>query len=188
MNPIEILFFTIVLIFAAIGVVRGFLRELGATLIILVAIYIVADLLDSRRLLATGVRAVNTAYPNPIAGGLDRALSSETILFLLYTTIIIAVTFMSYQGDTLDFKGKNPPGLSGAFMGGLVGAINGYLVGGTIWAYMDKFGYPTKELGLIRPDLLSSFAKMLISYLPIPMLEPLLLPLVLILILLRVLK
>ena len=39
MTPVETLWITLVLIFAVVGVVRGFLKELGVTLVLIVTLF-----------------------------------------------------------------------------------------------------------------------------------------------------
>jgi hypothetical protein len=53
----------------------------------------------------------------------------------------------------------------GTILSLLVGAINGYLISGSLWYYQDIYGYPLSSLGWISPEL-SPIAVELVRYLP----------------------
>ena len=42
------------------------------------------------------------------------------------------------------FSIKDPSGIAGAVLGGIVGALNGYFIGGTVWYYLDELDYPVQ--------------------------------------------
>jgi len=48
----------------------------------------------------------------------------------------------TYQGKTFDFSNKPILGCLGLLTGFAVGALNGYLIAGTLWYYADLYGYP----------------------------------------------
>lgn len=124
MGPIEILFVTVIFLFGAIGIVRGYTRELGVTTMLLMTLFVITF--------------VDTRLGEQISALLENAGLSEsnvTSLFSLVACIIlILVTFMSYQGITLTFPGSGGNWL----LGWLVGLINGYLFAGSIWYYLAK--------------------------------------------------
>jgi hypothetical protein len=72
-------------------------------------------------------------------------------------------------------------------MNAINGAVNGYLISGTIWYYLDRFDYPIRFLGLFSPPL-TNLAQALLPFLPLPTLEPYLLLFVAFLILVRVFR
>jgi hypothetical protein len=155
--PIEILFGVLVFVFALIGLVRGFLRELGVTLPLMFLLYFLTRF---EPLLTTGLaRAMNIG---------QRVVTMRTeneLKAWIYLFIIIGSTFVAYEGETLAFAGQPLRGAQGFIMGLLTGTLNGYLVAGTIWFYLDRFGYPIGLLGL-RPEL-SPVAQGMIRFLPI---------------------
>jgi hypothetical protein len=63
-------------------------------------------------------------------------------LFLLFSAIMIGATYVAYQGETLSYEGNNPKGIVGALLGFLIGAVNGYLLFGTVWWLMNFYQYP----------------------------------------------
>lgn len=62
--------------------------------------------------------------------------------FFIQAAIFIVIVFFAYQNRT--FIGSNDPdgSIQNAMLGGLVGAFNGYLIGGTLWYLMDINEYP----------------------------------------------
>ncbi|MCS6827183.1 MAG: hypothetical protein NZ553_11260 [Caldilinea sp.] len=153
MGPIEILFCTVVVIFAFIGSVRGAHRELGNSIILM---YVVAILrfADERGWIERSVQVI-------------RIVDVETerindVAFLLVVIVFTAVVIVSYQGLTFDFSTKALVGVSGFLAGLGVGALNGYLIAGTYWYYADRYGYPFNLLtGPLTP-----VGQILLGYLP----------------------
>jgi hypothetical protein len=156
---IEILFSIIVFIFALIGLVRGFLRELGVTTMVMFVLFFLSQF---EPFLDTGLVKV-MAFA---ARGGDVALTKELFKCWFFTLLIIGVAFISYEGETLSFAGEPPRGSQGIVLGLLTGALNGYLIAGSIWFYMDKFGYPIKFLGFAKEEL-SAVAIAIVPFLPI---------------------
>jgi hypothetical protein len=133
MGPIEILFYTIVVIFAVIGLVRGAHRELGNSIIFM---YMVAlfGLASQQGWFRRAVEVASIFGSNPAQ--LDEAT------FILIVTIFTTVVVVTYQGVTFDFSAKRITGFFGVLAGLAVGALNGYLIAGTFWHYANVFGYP----------------------------------------------
>lgn len=153
MGPIEVYFITLMLVFGVIGLVRGFLRELGVTITLLLAMYLLADFgdlifgLSNRVLHFQGTPREDLAKLNVVL------------------VIMIFTTFISYEGETLAFAGSSPGGALGRALNFGIGLFNGYLLWGTIWYYLDTLNYPVRKLDLFKPPL-SSFAKTFIQFLP----------------------
>lgn len=158
MAPIEVVFGIIVLIFACIGLGRGFLKELGTTTVMMVLLFFLSRFdpyLD--RGMTRGIAALSSS-----ATGQDVLL----VKCLLLVFVVAGAAFTSYHGETLAFGGVPPRGVQGVALGLLTGSLNGYLIGGSIWYFMDKFGYPIGVLGF-SPELLSATARRVIEYLPL---------------------
>ena len=165
MAPIEVFFGAIVLIFALIGLVRGFLRELGVTTVMMFLLFFLSRFEPQ---LDKGMVKVMSANLLPTA---DKDLS-QCVLFLF---VIVAAAFVSYQGETLTFGGQPPRGGQAVLLGLVTGLLNGYLIAGAIWFYMHKFGYPIAFMGFSAARL-SGFAQGLVDYLPLTFLgQPVLL-------------
>lgn len=133
MGPIELVFLTLFVIFGIIGVIRGYGRELGVTTILLLALFVLEFLSES--------------YPAPlnrvlqIFAGADPARVADARA-LLYCAILIIVTFMSFEGETLSFPGKR----GHLFFDLGSGLLNGYLFAGSLWYYLDTAGWPLLKL------------------------------------------
>lgn len=160
MVPIEAFFGILVFMFAMIGIVRGFLRELGVTLVMVFLLFL-----------------LNQFEPQ-LDGGLGKVFSisrrvlpvsnQNTLSCWLFMFVISAMAFVSYHGETLTYSGNAPKGVSGVYLGLLTGACNGYLIAGSIWYYMDKFNYTCTFFFCDKE--LSSLAKTLVDFLPINLL------------------
>jgi hypothetical protein len=144
MSPIEILFLTIGGIVALVGLARGYSKELGNTIIFLVAIFIL-DFLEERvePIVEQGVSAFfATTCPCP-----DFLLVRQ-ILSATFIVVFVIIVFASYAGRTFDYGGSRAPPPLGFFFDLGIGLLNGYLVAGTIWYYLDKYKYPFGEVNL----------------------------------------
>ena len=154
MGPIEGLYLAIAVIFGFIGVVRGYQRELGNTIVIMYVIAAVGFLDD---------QVLNKLFEQ-LGGsifGIDETVLNQ-FLFLCYTLVFVVVVFWTYQGKTFDFGGQPAKGCLGPILSFVVGLINGYLVAGTLWYYADKFDYP---FALFQLPLTAVGAQM-VNYLP----------------------
>ncbi len=165
MAPIEVFFGAIVLIFALIGLARGFLRELGVTTVLMFLLFFLSRFEPQ---LDKGMVRIMGANLLP-AGDKDLW---QCVLFVF---VIAAAAFVSYQGETLSFGGQAPRGGQAVLLGLVTGLLNGYLIAGSIWFYMHKFGYPIAFMGFSGATL-SGFAQGLVDYLPLTFLgQPVLL-------------
>ena len=129
MGPIEILFLVLIGLFGAIGVVRGYQRELGVTTMLLLALFIIEFFMA-------------TTLGDRVTGVLSNAGVSETqidtIVDLTACVVLLLVTFISYQGLGLVYPGSG----RNNFLSLLIGLLNGYLLAGSIWWYLQNAGWP----------------------------------------------
>jgi hypothetical protein len=109
---------------------------------------------------------------NPILNSVWRLVFSaedqdaqQFFLSNFYLVIFIITIFAGYAGRVITFSGQEWPMPQGAILSCLVGAINGYLISGSLWYYQDIYGYPLSSLGWISPEL-SPIAVELVRYLP----------------------
>ncbi|MGQ9681110.1 MAG: hypothetical protein ACUVX9_01085 [Anaerolineae bacterium] len=173
MIPIELLWFIIVILFGLIGVVRGYLRELGVTTVMVVALF-----------------SIITADPRmvPLLCRVLKSVEPERIAFWVTAVWVVGLAvaaFVSYHGETLAFEGSQPKGALAVVFNLGVGLVNGYLIAGSVWFYLDRLGYPL--LG-IRSENLSALANQLLRLSAPCLLAPYLLYLVVFLVLMRVIK
>jgi uncharacterized membrane protein required for colicin V production len=140
-----------------IGLARGYVKELGSTLIILVAIFILTFFEDQLSGLLT---AIGTAL-----GGGDDTQSNELLLSTTYSIIFVVIVFGAYAGRTLNFTGTPAPPPQGTLISILIGALNGYLIAGTLWYYQHTYNYPIGQIVTFQ-NTLTDTAQTLVEYLP----------------------
>jgi hypothetical protein len=139
------LFVILILVMGIVGMVRGFLKELGVTLVL------IATLFALDRLVPIINNFINGGGFGFLGlGPVPETQSTNNILFLLFGAMMVGATYIAYQGETLAYEGNNPKGIVGVLLGFLIGAVNGYLLFGTLWWLMNFYQYP---LGLITQPL-----------------------------------
>jgi uncharacterized membrane protein required for colicin V production len=176
LGRIEVLWGILMTVFGVVGLVRGFLKELGVTTVLLVTLF-GFDRAGEKMgdLLLEGLSMARVSLADDAAQSATRAS--------FYIAALMAVTFISYHGETLTFEGQSKGSL-GVFLGLLIGLVNGYLVVGSIWYYLNKFDYP---FGLVSQPL-SSAAQQLVQVLPPNLLSPFLPFLVVFMVIIRVIR
>jgi uncharacterized membrane protein required for colicin V production len=118
-------FWLFVTLFGIIGMMRGWAKELLVVFSLILA-------LTLNHLLERYVPMVNTLPPDSQA------------LFWIRTIIVIVLVYFGYQTVNLPrFAGKAArEKLQDSLLGFVLGAINGYLIVGTIWFYLHVANYP----------------------------------------------
>jgi hypothetical protein len=164
MGGIEVLAATVIFIVGAVGLIRGPAKELGVTMALVVILAVLAqfDVLVNFDDLPTKVNTIMAGL------GLDTTdkTKQQMLVLFLYSSAVIVTAFLAYHGhDTLAFRWSDPPGVGGAILGWLVGALNGYLIFGTIWYYLDQFDYPIQRYAWFTEDL-TELAQNLVKLLP----------------------
>jgi uncharacterized membrane protein required for colicin V production len=158
MIPVEILWLTLICVFAIIGMARGLWKEIGTSTILLLSLFTlhtIQTLIVDR---LTGV----------LSGRLPASAPTGTVAAIYYSVSIIFVAFISYQGVVLEFPVRRQGGLLKWAFGFLGGLVNGYLIVGTIWnvaAYAKYYG-----LGTISSSLTPLHQK-IVPYLPVSLLN-----------------
>lgn len=162
MGPIEGLWGSIIVIFVLVGAVRGFLKELGVTTILIVMLFgfdriipFLEEFINKGGLLAVGLSSMGLDSPT--------AQATENVLWLVFTLLTVLIAFIAYEGETLTYAGSNPRFPVGTLLSLLIGAVNGYLITGTLWWFLERYHYPVQQLKLIDPTQLSEFAQRILS-------------------------
>ncbi len=153
MGPIEALWITVVVMFVFIGIARGYDKELGSTIVILVALLLFSLFGDKLEELLRSLFGRFTSSSDTV----------NLLTMLVFQGIFIAIVVAGYAGVTLQYPGTPPAGCSGMTLNAFFGGVNGILVAGTLWYYLDHFGYP---LAFIDATQLSAFALKVPAYLP----------------------
>ncbi len=169
MGPIEMLWGTLILVFILVTLIRGYTRELGITVLLLLVLFVE---------LYFGTR-IEALLRQKVFGQVFRLLNvnpskefENFLLVMVYVGLLILVLYIGYEGRSLTFPGTPKKGLEGALISTFIGAVNGWLFTGTLWYYLDKYHYPY----LVKWGLLTTTwtdrAKVLMKYLPPKLFEP----------------
>jgi hypothetical protein len=127
MVTLPVLFWMFVILFAIIGASRGWAKEILVTFSAVLALFIV-NLLES--------------YVPFFAPGSGLSASAR---FWIETLIVGGLAFFGYQTANIRAIARDRLArerLQDTLLGLIIGALNGYLIVGTIWFLMDKTGYP----------------------------------------------
>ncbi len=157
MGLIEIYFGSIAGIITLIGLAQGYARELGRTMIIIVAIFLLLYAEDRLNPI------LNRVWQMVFSA--DEQKTEQFFLSNFYLIIFVITIFAGYAGRVITFSGREWPMPQGTILSVLVGAINGYLISGSLWYYQHIYGYPLSSIGWIDTDL-SPIALELVRYLP----------------------
>lgn len=172
-------FWLMVAFFALIGSLRGWTREVVATAGLILSLfalnqfgYFIVSLLGAR---------ADPAVVSP-----DAVRRQQ---FYILSLLHIAIAFFSYQGPALagarvTDRLRVRDSLQDKVLGAIIGAINGYLIFGTLWAFLEYqvqpggytllppgIPYPFDTTTLVRPPAGSPIYS-LIGRLPLPLLAP----------------
>jgi hypothetical protein len=110
--------------FGIIGYLRGWNRELIAMAGIILGLFALFQ------------------FDTLIRGAILRGVALDQV-FIIQASLFIIVVFFSYQTRALG-GGRNEgrSNLQESILGAIVGGINGYLIWGSLWYFMDINNYP----------------------------------------------
>lgn len=121
--------YILIVLFAVIGALRGFAKELIAAAGIILALF--------------ATWQFSGLFLQPLLQG-----ARPEQYFWVYSLILIGITFFAYQTPTAAarlsdsrFFGRRD-GLQERILGFFLGGLNGWLTIGSLWYYMDVTGYP----------------------------------------------
>lgn len=174
-------FWLMVTFFALIGTLRGWTKEIIATSGLILSLFALNQF---------GFFLVSLlgAAADVSASGVD-VMAVRRQQFYILTTVHLIIAFFSYQGPALAGRKLGDrlrvrDSLQDKVLGALVGALNGYLIVGTLWTFLEfQVGvdgyvrlpvgetYPFDTIALVRPMIESPMAS-LIDKLPLPLLSP----------------
>ena len=156
MVPLSTVFFAFVILFAIVGALRGWAKELLVTFSVVLARFIEYVSLLYVPVLSVSLGSMRDSEPR--AWFFLRLVIFGTIVSAGYAT-----TALSAKLGGRARKEKLQDTLLGVFLGG----INGYLITGYLWGFIDELGY--KIWGITGPQ--SDAVRNMLKYLPRAWLE-----------------
>ena len=146
------LFGMFVVLFAVIGAMRGWAKELLVTSAIVLGLFL---------------NAILETYVEPFRTAL--ATQPGSAQFVIRGVLLLLLAFFGYQ--TPNLRALQPKvireRLEEILLGLFMGALNGYLFVGSLWYYLHQAGYPTELI--VRPEEGTALATQindLVAYLP----------------------
>jgi uncharacterized membrane protein required for colicin V production len=151
MVSLAFVFWMYVVLFAIIGGMRGWAKELLVTFSVILA-------LTFTTLLSNYVPFIRDVL----------AKDSKPLYFWLRTIILVLIVFFGYQTPNLPrFAAKmTREKLQDVILGVVIGALNGYLIAGTIWLYMAVAEYPFKGTIAAPSGDFANVAEAMLKYMP----------------------
>lgn len=128
MISLIVLFGIFIVLFAIIGAMRGWAKELLVTSAVVLGLFL---------------NAILETYITPYRTALF--LQPGQNQFIIRGVLLVLLAFFGYQTPhlrALESKLARER-LEEVLLGALLGALNGYLVMGSIWYYLHQAGYPT---------------------------------------------
>ncbi len=128
MVSLTVLFGMFVVLFAVIGAMRGWAKELLVTSAIVLALFL---------------NAILESYITPFRDAM--AVQPPGTQFLIHAGVLILLAFFGYQTPKLRILQEKMvrERLEEVLLGLVLGALNGYLLIGSLWFYLHQTGYPT---------------------------------------------
>jgi hypothetical protein len=135
--------------FGLIGYLRGWDRELVVTAAIVLTSFM---LMQFDSLLRTILPGVGSGQ-----------------MFFIQLAIFFAIIFVVYNSRNLAVRieGRN---IQSGILGIVVGALNGYLIGGALWYFLDINQYPLDQF-LIAPNFATSPSIEAVNWIPLVILS-----------------
>lgn len=140
MISLPAVFYLLMILFAVIGAMRGWAKEILVTFSAILALFILAVL---------------ERYVPQAKEFLD--IKNGISYFWTRTAVIVALIFFGYQTPNIPKFSASKfarEKLSDMLLGFVLGALNGFLIVGSIWYFLDQAHYPfNKYLVAPRADL-----------------------------------
>lgn len=172
-------FWLMIAFFALIGILRGWTKEVIATSGLILSLFALNQFGFFLISLLGSSAVANAPDPNAV----------RRQQFYILALVHLTIAFFSYQGPALaggrlSERLRLRDNLQDKVLGALIGAINGYLIIGTLWSFLEYqvgpegytqlppgINYPFDPTTLVRPGI-DSAVTTLMSNLPLPLLSP----------------
>jgi len=156
MIPLETVFLGFVVLFAIIGALRGWAKELLVSFSVVLARFIEFVAVNYVPVLSGSFKGLSDTQPKTW-------FLVRLAIFGVLVSFGYATTVLSSRLNVKARKEKFQDTLLGLFLG----IINGYLVMGMVWGFIDQLGY--NVWGITGPQTASALG--FLKYLPIGVLE-----------------
>jgi uncharacterized membrane protein required for colicin V production len=149
MVSLVFVFWMYVILFAIIGGMRGWAKEIVVTFSVILA-------LTFTTLLSNYVPFIRDVLQK----------DSKPLFFWLRCIILLLLVFFGYQTPNIQrFAAKmTREKLQDAILGVVVGSLNGYLIAGTLWFYLSDAGYPFSKFITAPTGEFAATANALLNY------------------------
>jgi lysylphosphatidylglycerol synthetase-like protein (DUF2156 family) len=134
---LNFIFYCFVILFAVIGAMRGWAKEMMVTASAVLALFIIT-------VLETYVKGIKQTFAEPGSAG----------QFWMRVAIIVILAFFGYQTPNFPRIGGDRfarERLQDSLLGIFLGALNGYLIIGSIWYYLSQANYQALTY-IVPPD------------------------------------
>lgn len=133
MMSLTVVFWMYVLLFAVIGGMRGWAKEILVSFSVILALALIT-LLEKASFTQGTLATLKT--------------SSETLYFWLRALIVLILVVFGYQTPNISriAPKMTREKLEHVILGAVIGAINGYLIVGTLWYFLSDAGYPLTKI------------------------------------------
>ena len=149
MVSLTVVFATFVILFAVIGAMRGWAKELLVTSAVILGLFL---------------NAILENYIEPYRTTL--LIQPGGTQFLMRALLVLLLAIFGYQTPRLRaLEGKVArERLQDMLLGLVLGALNGYLLLGSLWFYLHQAGYPTDLI--LRPEPGSELGNQIAGLMP----------------------
>jgi hypothetical protein len=151
MMSLAVVFWMYVILFAVIGGLRGWAKEIMVSFSVILAL------------------AFTALLEHYIPFVRDVLLPQQsTTLFWMRSIILLILVFFGYQTVNFQrFAGKmTREKLEHAILGIVIGALNGYLIAGTFWFYMSDAKYPFSDIVSAPTGSIATIANNMLRFMP----------------------
>ena len=173
-------FWLLVFMWAVIGAVRGWAREwLVASAVILAFLIIwivetytpwVGPAQGNSQAPASSQTPAGQYHPilEPLVPtDAKQPTPEESRTFWFRAIILGLLTFFGYQTPRVSMIGSRTSKVRGAItdslLGGIIGAVNGYLIFGSLWYFLDEIHYPFYSI-MVPPEVVPGLANVVAGY------------------------
>ena len=151
MVSLSFVFWMYVILFGIIGGMRGWAKEIMVSFSVILAL------------------TFTTLISNYIPFIRDVLQKDNPALYFWLRAIILGLlVFFGYATPNISrFAPKmNREKLQDSILGVVIGALNGYLIAGTIWFYMSNAGYPFNNIIAAPSGDIAKVAEAMLQYMP----------------------